>query len=164
MSHFLLQQAARVIAGSAAPQITSQVASQLTQRFATSSTRDEDRRRFLIWLSGPFKQIDEPAYDTLWHRIHDDQAAIDALTAVFLDLRPSGVQAASDWFRQLAEADQQQFDELLSALQPKQPEPQELLQQAQREAESNVKGAARFLGRAYRRANQSYRDNQSRKR
>lgn len=153
MSQFLLRQAARVITGSAAPQM----ASQLAQRFAAPATKDEDRRRFLIWLVGPFKQSRPQAYDQLWSRLSGNDASINALTGVFLELQTAGPTALSDWFAQLAESDQQQFDELIAAMTPKQPDPQQLIQQASKEAESTFRGAARMLGRSYRRTSQEAR-------
>ena len=148
MSHFLIRQAARVIAGSAAPQVASQIA----QRLTTPSTRDEDRRRFLIWLAGPFQQAQPDAYAQLWTRIRGNDPAIDALTNVFVEFQSAGPTAAANWFTQLAESDQAHFDELISALQPKQPDTQRLVKQAQQEAESTFRGAARLLGRTYREA------------
>ncbi len=153
MSHFLIRQAARVIAGSAAPQL----ASQITQRLTTPATRDEDRRRFLIWLSGPFKQSQPGAYQQLWTRLKGNDAAVNALTSVFLELQSVGPSAVLHWFTQLAESDDQHFDELLAAMQPKQPDTQQLVKKAKQEAESSFRGAARFLGRTYRRTNQEAR-------
>ena len=147
MSHFLIRQAARVIAGSAAPQ----VASQLAQRLTSQQTRDEDRRRFLIWLAGPFKQAQPDAYERLWPRLRGQDETINALTGVFLELRAAGPSAMTAWFTQLAESDRQHFDELIAAMQPKQPDTQQLMKQASKEAESTFRGAARFLGRTYRR-------------
>jgi hypothetical protein len=160
MSHFLIRQAAKVIAGSAAPQ----VASQLAQRLTTPATRDEDRRRFLIWLAGPFKQLHPDAYDQLWPRLGGQDETINALTGVFLELRAAGPSAMTNWFVQLAESDQQQFDELITAMQPKQPDTQKLVKQASKEAESTFRGAARFLGRTYRKTNQSRQDRRKGKR
>ena len=153
MSHFLLRQAARVIAGSAAPQVASQIA----QRLTTPATRDDDRRRFLIWLAGPFKQAQPEAYTRLWARLRDNEQAVNALTGVFLELQSAGPSAMNHWFVQLAESDQQHFDELLAAMQPKQPDTQQLVKQASKEAESTFRGAARLLGRAYRGASQEAR-------
>lgn len=146
MSHFLIRQAARVIAGSAAPQVASQIA----QRLTTPATRDEDRRRFLIWLAGPFQQAQPDAYRQLWARLRENDAAIDSLANVFLELQSAGPAAVTAWFVQLAESDQQHFDELLGAMQPKQPDTQQLMKQAQQEAESRFRGAARLLGRTVR--------------
>jgi len=161
MSHFLLRQAAKVIAGSAAPQVASQIA----QRLTTPATRDEDRRRFLIWLAGPFRQSQPEAYAQLWERLRGNDAKINALTGVFLELQGAGPGAMAHWFIQLAESDQQHFDELIEAIQPqrpeaailKQPNTQRIVRQAQQEAESTFRGAARLLGRAYRRTNQEAR-------
>lgn len=155
MSHFLLRQAARVIASGAAPQ----VASQLAQRLTGQQTRDEDRRRFLIWLAGPFKQSQPDAYAQLWPRLRGNDEAINALTGVFLELRASGPSATANWFLQLAQADQQHFDELIAAMRPSQPDTQQMVKQASQEAESTLRGAARFLGRTYRRTS-----NEARKR
>lgn len=146
MSHFLIRQAARVIAGSAAPQ----VASQLAQRLTAQQTRDEDRRRFLIWLAGPFKLSQPGAYEQLWPRLSGNDQTINALTGVFLELQAAGPSALTGWFTQLAESDQQHFDELIAAMQPKQADTQQLMKQASKEAESTFRGAARFLGRTYR--------------
>ncbi len=146
MSHFLIRQAARVIAGSAGPQ----VASQLAQRLTGQQTRDEDRRRFLIWLAGPFKQSQPDAYEQLWPRLSGNDRTINALTGVFLELQAAGPSALTAWFTQLAESDEQHFDELIAAMQPKQPDTQQLMKQASKEAESTFRGAARFLGRTYR--------------
>ena len=151
MSHFLLRQAAKVIAGSAAPQVASQIA----QRLTAPSTRDEDRRRFLIWLAGPFKQSQPEAYERLWPRLHGKDDHINALTGVFLELQTAGPSAASQWFRQLAESDQQHFDELIAELSPKQPDARQLMQQASKEAESTLRGAARFFGRTYRKTSET---------
>ena len=151
MSHFLLRQAAKVIAGSAAPQVASQIA----QRLTTPATRDEDRRRFLIWLAGPFKQSQPDAYDLLWPRLSGNDETVNALTGVFLELQTAGPSAMMHWFTQLAESDQQHFDELIVAMQPKQPDTQKLVKQASKEAESTFRGAARFLGRTYRKTSQS---------
>lgn len=153
MSHFLIRQAAKVIAGSAAPQ----VASQLAQRLTAPSTRDEDRRRFLIWLAGPFKQSQPDAYDQLWPRLRGNDETIHALTGVFLELQSAGPSALIHWFGQAAESDQQHFDELIAELAPKQPDPQMLVKQASQEAESTLRGAARFLGRTYRRTSEEAR-------
>ena len=153
MSHFLLRQAARVIAGSAAPQ----VASQLAQRLTGHQTRDEDRRRFLIWLAGPFKQSQPDAYEQLWPRMSGNDETINALTSVFLELQPAGPSATANWFAQLAESDQQHFDELIAAMQPKQANAEQLVKQASKEAESTFRGAARFLGRTYRKTSQEAR-------
>ena len=160
MSHFLLRQAAKVIAGSAAPQVASQIA----QRLTTPATRDEDRRRFLIWLAGPFKQSQPEAYDRLWPRLSGKDETVNALTGVFLELQTAGPSAMMHWFTQLAESDQQHFDELIAAMQPKQPDTQQLVKQASKEAESTFRGAARFLGRAYRRTNQGAQQARKRKR
>ena len=146
MSHFLIRQAARVFAGSAAPQ----VASQLAQRLTAQQTRDEDRRRFLIWLAGPFKLSQPEAYEQLWPRLSGNDQTIDALTGVFLELQSAGPSALTAWFTQLAGSDQQHFDELIAAMQPKQPDTQQLMKHASTEAQSTLKGAARFLGRTYR--------------
>ncbi len=146
MSQFLLRQAARLIAGSAAPQVASQIA----QRLGADTTRDADRRRFLIWLSGPFKQARPDAYDQLWPRLNKQDPVINALTGVFLELQSAGPSAMTDWFAQLAESDEQQFNELIAAMQPKSTNAQQLVEQAQREAGDTVRGAARMLGRAYR--------------
>ena len=151
MSQFLIRQAARAIAGSAAPQVASQIA----QRLTGQRTRDEDRRRFLIWLSGPFQQAHPTAYQRLWPQLNGNDDAIAALTGVFLELRAAGPSATTSWFLQLAESDPQHIDELIAAMHPKQPDPQELMQQASREAQSTFRGAARLLGRTYRRASQS---------
>ncbi len=153
MSHFLIRQAAKVIAGSAAPQ----VASQLAQRLTAPSTRDEDRRRFLIWLAGPFKQSQPDAYEQLWPRLRGREETINALTGVFLELQSAGPNAMIHWFAQLAESDQQHFDELIAELAPQQPDPQKLVKQASQEAESTLRGAARFLGRTYRRTSEEAR-------
>ena len=160
MSHFLLRQAAKVIAGSAAPQVASQIA----QRLTTSATRDEDRRRFLIWLAGPFKQSQPEAYDRLWPRLSGKDETVNALTGVFLELQTAGPSAMMHWFTQLAESDQQHFDELIAAMQPKQPDTQKLVKQASKEAESTFRGAARFLGRTYRKTSQSRQEQSRRKR
>ena len=160
MSHFLLRQAAKVIAGSAAPQVASQIA----QRLTTPATRDEDRRRFLIWLAGPFKQSQPEAYEQLWPRLSGKDETVNALTGVFLELQTAGPSAMMHWFTQLAESDQQHFDELLAAMQPKQPDTQKLVKQASKEAESTFRGAARFLGRTYRKTNQSRQEQRRRKR
>ena len=160
MSHFLLRQAAKVIAGSAAPQVASQIA----QRLTTPATRDEDRRRFLIWLAGPFKQSQPEAYDRLWPRLSGKDETVNALTGVFLELQTAGPSAMMHWFTQLAESDQQHFDELLAAMQPKQPDTQKLVKQASKEAESTFRGAARFLGRTYRKTSQSRQEQRKRKR
>ena len=160
MSHFLLRQAAKVIAGSAAPQVASQIA----QRLTTPATRDEDRRRFLIWLAGPFKQSQPEAYDRLWPRLSGKDETVNALTGVFLELQTAGPSAMMHWFTQLAESDQQHFDELLAAMQPKQPDTQKLVKQASKEAESTFRGAARFLGRTYRKTSQSRQEQRRRKR
>ncbi|MCY4618817.1 MAG: hypothetical protein OXD50_09765 [Chloroflexi bacterium] len=160
MSHFLLRQAAKVIAGSAAPQVASQIA----QRLTTPATRDEDRRRFLIWLAGPFKQSQPEAYDRLWPRLSGKDETVNALTGVFLELQTAGPSAMMHWFTQLAESDQQHFDELIAAMQPKQPDTQKLVKQASKEAESTFRGAARFLGRTYRKTNQSRQEQRRRKR
>ena len=153
MSHFLIRQAARVIAGSAAPQVASQLANRLT----SATTRDEDRRRFLIWLAGPFKHAQPDAYEQLWPRLRDNDETINALTGVFLELRAAGPAAMTNWFTQLAESDQQHFNELIAAMQPKQPDTQQLVKQASKEAESTLRGAARFLGRTYRRTSEEAR-------
>ena len=142
-----------MITGSAAPQ----VASQITQRLTGHTTRDEDRRRFLIWLAGPFRQSQSDAYDQLWPRLRGNDTTINALTAVFLELQPAGPSAISHWFVQLADSDQQHFDELIEAMQPKQPDPGELVKQASKEAETTLRGAARLLGRTYRRTSQEAR-------
>lgn len=160
MSHFLLRQAAKVIAGSAAPQVASQIA----QRLTTPATRDEDRRRFLIWLAGPFKQSQPDAYEQLWPRMSGQDETINALTGVFLELRAAGPSAMMHWFVQLAESDQQHFDELIAAMQPKQPDTQQLMKQASKEAESTFRGAARFLGRTYRKTSQTHQERRKRKR
>jgi hypothetical protein len=160
MSHFLLRQAAKVIAGSAAPQ----VASQLAQRLTTPATRDEDRRRFLIWLAGPFKQSQPQAYSQLWPRLRGNDETINALTGVFLELQTAGPSAMAAWFAQLAESDDQHFNELLAELSPKQPDAQALVKQASKEAESTFRGAARFLGRTYRKTSQTRQDRRKRKR
>ena len=160
MSHFLLRQAARVIAGSAGPQ----VASQLAQRLTGQRTRDEDRRRFLIWLAGPFKQSQADAYEQLWPRLSGKDETINALTGVFLELRAAGPSALTAWFTQLAESDQQHFDELIAAMQPKQADTQQLMKQASKEAESTFRGAARFLGRTYRKTSQTRRERRKRER
>ncbi len=160
MSHFLLRQAARVIAGSAAPQVASQIA----QRLTTPATRDEDRRRFLIWLAGPFKQSQPDAYEQLWPRMSGQDETINALTGVFLELQTAGPSAMMHWFVQLAESDQQHFDELIAAMQPKQPDTQQLMKQASKEAESTFRGAARFLGRTYRKTSQTHQERRKRKR
>lgn len=154
MSHFLIRQAAKVIAGSAAPQVASQIA----QRLTTPATRDEDRRRFLIWLAGPFKQSQPEAYERLWPRLSGNDATINALTGVFLELQTAGPSAMTHWFTQLAESEQQHFDELLAAMSPTQPDPQKLVQQASKEAESTFRGAARFLGRTYRKTSRPRRE------
>lgn len=153
MSHFLIRQAAKVIAGSAAPQVASQIA----QRLTAPSTRDEDRRRFLIWLAGPFKQSQPDAYDRLWPRLHGNDQTIHALTGVFLELQSAGPSAMTLWFGQAAASDQQHFDELIAELSPKQHDPQMLVKQASQEAESTLRGAARFLGRTYRRTSEEAR-------
>ena len=160
MSHFLLRQAARVIAGSAGPQ----VASQLAQRLTGQRARDEDRRRFLIWLAGPFKQSQADAYEQLWPRLSGKDETINALTGVFLELRAAGPSAMTAWFTQLAESDQQHFDELIAAMQPKQADTQQLMKQASKEAESTFRGAARFLGRTYRKTSQTRRERRKRER
>lgn len=160
MSHFLIRQAARVIAGSAAPQ----VASQLAQRLTAQQTRDEDRRRFLIWLAGPFKLSQPEAYERLWPRMSGNDQTINALTGVFLELQAAGPSALTAWFTQLAESDQQHFDELITAMQPKQPDTQQLMKQASKEAESTFRGAARFLGRTYRKTSQTHQERRKRKR
>ncbi len=160
MSHFLLRQAARVIAGSAGPQ----VASQLAQRLTGQRARDEDRRRFLIWLAGPFKQSQADAYEQLWPRLSGKDETINALTGVFLELRAAGPSALTAWFTQLAESDQQHFDELIAAMQPKQADTQQLMKQASKEAESTFRGAARFLGRTYRKTSQTRRERRKRER
>lgn len=160
MSHFLIRQAARVIAGSAAPQ----VASQLAQRLTAQQTRDEDRRRFLIWLAGPFKQAQPDAYEQLWPRLSGNDQTINALTGVFLELQAAGPSALTAWFTQLAESDQQHFDELIAAMQPKQPDTQQLMKRASKEAESTFRGAARFLGRTYRKTSQTHQERRKRKR
>ena len=160
MSHFLLRQAARVIAGSAGPQ----VASQLAQRLTGQRTRDEDRRRFLIWLAGPFKQSQADAYEQLWPRLSGNDETINALTGVFLELRAAGPSALTAWFTQLAESDQQHFDQLIAAMQPKQADTQQLMKQASKEAESTFRGAARFLGRTYRKTSQTRRERRKRER
>ena len=159
MSHFLLRQAAKVIAGSAAPQVASQIA----QRLTTPATRDEDRRRFLIWLAGPFKQSQPDAYDRLWPRLSGSDETVNALTGVFLELQTAGPSAMMHWFKQLAESEQQHFDELITAMQPKQPDTQKLVKQASQEAESTFRGAARFLGRTYRKTSQSRQEQRKRK-
>lgn len=148
MSHFLIRQAARVIAGTAAPQVASQIA----QRLTTPATRDEDRRRFLIWLAGPFQQAQPEAYQQLWSRLRGNDPAIDALTNVFFEFQSAGPAAATSWFVQLAESDQQHFDELIAAMRPQGPDTQKLVKQAQAEAETTFRGAARLLGRTYREA------------
>ena len=153
MSHFLIRQAAKVIAGSAGPQ----VASQLAQRLTGQQTRDEDRRRFLIWLAGPFKQAQPDAYERLWPRLRGNDATINALTGVFLELQTAGPSAMAAWFAQLAESDQEHFDELIAAMTPKQPDTQQLMKQASKEAESTFRGAARLLGRTYRRTSEEAR-------
>ena len=160
MSHFLLRQAARIIAGNAGPQ----VASQLAQRLTGQRTRDEDRRRFLIWLAGPFKQSQADAYEQLWPRLSGKDETINALTGVFLELRAAGPSAMTAWFTQLAESDQQHFDELIAAMQPKQADTQQLMKQASKEAESTFRGAARFLGRTYRKTSQTRRERRKRER
>ena len=160
MSHFLIRQAARVIAGSAAPQVASQIA----QRLTTPATRDEDRRRFLIWLAGPFKQSQPQAYEQLWARLGGNDATINALTGVFLELQTAGPSAMVAWFAQLAESDQQHFDDLIAAMTPKQPDTQALMKQASKEAESTFRGAARFLGRTYRKTSQTHQERRKRKR
>ncbi len=164
MSHFLLRQAAKLVAGSAAPQVASQLTSQISQRLSAPATRDEDRRRFLIWLAGPFQQAQPDAYQQLWPRLRGDDHAINALTAVFLELQSAGPAALTQWFTQLAQSDQQHFDELIEAMQPKQPDAQQLVKQAQQEAQSSLRGAARFLGRTYRRTSQEAQNARKRKR
>ena len=153
MSHFLLRQAARVIAGSAAPQVASQIA----QRLTTPSTRDEDRRRFLIWLAGPFRQSQPDAYERLWPRLHGKDERIRALTGVFLELQTAGPSAMNQWFAQLADSEPQHFDELIAELAPSQSDPQQMIRQASKEAETTLRGAARFLGRTYRKTSEEAR-------
>ena len=160
MSHFLIRQAAKAIAGSAAPQ----VASQLAQRLSAPATRDEDRRRFLIWLAGPFKQAQPEHYQRIWTRLRGDDEAVDAFTGVFLELQTAEPSALTHWFTQLAQSDDQHIEELLSALRPTQPDPKALLQQAQHEAGTTVRGAARLLGRAYRQTVNDARHARKRKR
>ena len=126
MSHFLIRQAAKVIAGSAAPQMASQIA----QRLTTPSVRPEDRRRFLIWLSGPFKSANPQAYDQLWARMRGNDPAIDALTGVFLELQSAGPSAMGQWFAQLSESDDAHFKELIAAMTPEPSEAQQIVQQA----------------------------------
>jgi len=157
MSHFLIRQAARVIAGSAAPQVASQIA----QRLTAPATRDEDRRRFLIWLSGPFKQSQPEAYERLWPRLHGNDDHINALTGVFLELQRAGPSGMNQWFAQLADADAQHFDELIAELSPTQPDPQQMIRQASKEAETTLRGAARFLGRTYRKTSDEARKRRS---
>ena len=155
MSQFLIRQAAKIIAGSAAPQLASQLTSQLTERLAAPSVDPQERRRFLIWVSGEFKQAHPDAYQRLWRRLSGDDRAINALTGVFLELQQAedgGPQAAADWFAELAASEQRHYEELLAALAP-QPDPKQLAQQAGKQAETSLRGAARFLGRTYRRAN-----------
>ncbi len=160
MSHFLIRQAAKVIAGSAAPQVASQIA----QRLTTPSTRDEDRRRFLIWLAGPFKHSQPDAYEQLWPRLSGKDETVNALTGVFLELQTAGPSAMTHWFTQLAESDQQHFNELIAAMTPKQPNTQQMMKQASKEAESTFRGAARFLGRTYRKTSQTRQERRNRKR
>ncbi len=151
MSHFLIQQAAKAIAGSAAPRVAAQIA----QRLAAPTTRGEDRRRFLIWLAGPFRQSQPEAYGELWPRLHSNDETIYALTTVFLELQNAGPGAATtDWFVQLAASDQRHFDELVTALMPKQADTQQRIKQASQDAEASLRGAARLLGRTYRRTTQ----------
>ncbi|MCY3588991.1 MAG: hypothetical protein OXH40_09940 [Chloroflexi bacterium] len=159
MSHFLLRQAAKVIAGSAAPQVVSQLARRLT----TPSTRDEDRRRFLIWLAGPFKQSQPEAYERLWPRLHGNDDHIAALTGVFLELQSAGPSGVGQWFAQLADSDQQHFDELMAELSPSQPDPQQMIKQASKEAETTLRGAARFLGRTYRKTSETRKQQRKRR-
>ena len=160
MSQFLIRQAAKAIAGTAAPQMASQIAQRLTSSVGPATT-DEDRRRFLIWLAGPFKQGRPDAHEILWRRLRGNDAAIDALTSVFLELQSAGPSAAISWFGQLAESDQEHFDDLLAAMAPQRPNPQAIVKQASRDAESKLRGAARMLGRTYQRTS---RDARKRKR
>lgn len=157
MSHFLLRQAAKVIAGSAAPQVASQIA----QRLTAPATRHEDRRRFLIWLAGPFKQAQPEAYERLWPRLHGNDDHINALIGVFLELQNAGPSGLNQWFAQLADSDPQHFDELIAELSPTQPDPQQMIRQTAKEAETTLRGAARFLGRTYRKTSDEARKRRS---
>ncbi len=156
MSQFLIRQAAKAIAGSAAPQMAAQIAQRLTSSVGPA-TSDEDRRRFLIWLAGPFKQALPDAHEIIWQRVRGNDDVIDALTAVFLELQSAGPGVALTWFGQLAESDQQHFDELIAAMAPQRPNPQEIVKQASRDAESTLRGAARKLGQTYRRTSREAR-------
>ena len=158
MPHFLLRQAAKAIAGSAAPQVASQVAGRIGQRLTAPAARGEERRRFLIWLAGPFRQSQPDRYERLWPRLRERDEAVDALTGVFLELQSADAEAMIGWFAQLAESDQRHFDELIAALTPKPPDAGRFVQQASQEAESSLRGAARLLGRTWRRTSEQARE------
>ena len=150
MSSFLIRQAARLIAGPAAPALAEKLASEAAKRIDSPAARERERRRLLIWLSGPFRQAQPVAYARIWARVDrggkrlaaERDADLDALAAVWAEFQSAGADAG-EWFAQLAESEPQHFDELLDAVRPKRPQAEDVARDVGRRAGRQARGLLR---------------------
>lgn len=126
------------IAAFAAPPVAAAVREQFAPNQPTNA---EDRQRFLVWLRGPFKQKQPEQYEKLWGRMRGNKLTINALTAAHVVLLNDDPRNAAEWFAQLAESDQEEFDEFLEAVRPRTPVDR---------MGNGPQVAGRVLGRAFR--------------
>lgn len=127
MAVSLLNTAARLIAGPAAPQIAAKLTNAVSQQLNAPAIREQQRRRLLIWLSGTFRAEHPDAYDALWTRLNDAQhtprgrdGVLDALAVVANELNHAEhpEHARCDWFRQLSDSSPDNFNALIDAIAP----------------------------------------------
>lgn len=138
----LLKHAAVKAAGSAATgKLVHQLSQQASELTGGGGPSSEERTRFLVWLRGAFRKGQPDAFARIWAEIQrreqwrDSDGAfaeqdlaemLAALTAIWLQLRerPSGCE---EWFRDLGEAEPDDFATLIEAARPR---PSELQQRA----------------------------------
>ena len=146
----LLRRTLTQAAGSAAAgKIVSKLSQQASDLAGGGAPSVEERTRFLVWLRGDFRRRQPDAFAQIWAEIQrrerwresdgafgeDDLAvALAALTSMWLQLQsvedPAGAAATTaceEWFRELGEADAEDFATLIEAARPR---PSEMQQRA----------------------------------
>lgn len=131
----------KAASSAAAGKLVHQLSQQASELAGGGGPTSDDRTRFLVWLRGDFRKRQPEAFDGVWAQIQrreqwrdsdgafgedDLPATLAALTAIWLQLEADAATRA-EWFRDLGEADADDFATLIEAARPR---PSELQQRA----------------------------------
>ena len=131
----------KAASSAAAGKLAHQLSQQASELAGGGGPTSDDRTRFLVWLRGDFRKRQPEAFDGVWTQIQrreqwrdsdgafgedDLPATLSALTAIWLQLEADAATRA-EWFRDLGEADADDFATLIEAARPR---PSELQQRA----------------------------------